>query len=1074
MIGIKSHELWKLFRKAAEREDPESASELEVALQDVCKLGSEMAITIRDNFPTYTLHDEKHICNVMSNMLNLLGEAKSCLTRNECALLILAACYHDIGMSVDKEELEYLKQCPNCIVEYLETHPVDFNIVYPNSVYDVPNVTSDVIQRYVRATHHIRVRDQLRNTDWPAVLGKCISVDELIAVCQSHGEHITKIKQYKILSPDLDLYLCAVLLRLGDILDFDMSRAPESLLKYMDLDRSDKDEDKKSLLEWYKHQASLGFVFSSDSQHTLLYRAECKSIQVEHSIMLYLDWVDQELLDCGELIRYMDMRWRSLLLPNRVVRQITARGYISGKYKITLAKEQVLELLSGQNIYDTPFVFVRELLQNAIDAVRTRKQLDNRLPRTWRPQINIRTWTDPDGFYWFKIEDNGIGMTEYMIREFFLKVGNSYYNSEQFKFDKVRFQANIDYMPISRFGIGLLSCFMGDLKDTRIEVSTKHFAESGCRYPAYRMSIHGISDYYYIASDMEQRTVAEDLPDCCDLHQKFIQEPGTIIAVRTNPYLEGDFRGFKQIVDRYVLYPEVAIHYEGPDGTCDYPTEYDFIDEVHKIMPKPTDDVYRAIEQLPLPDKEFGFLKQTFPDITWKNRPHFELYCLPFDYFTDSPLISGAAILVKVLGTGLWNSANMTIKHVPTVSVDLLFCHDGRYAVPSNEIKLEVTINLPTNLKKELEDRILSELKIHNLVKNIHKIEKGVIYKLKEKKLRYVTEEELHIYELLQKTYSYTFLLKEFKFFPWINKWFSSTQIPETNLPHCLNIHNGIHADTTVFFTFSKCAAEHAILLLKDKYRPELGLSRNRMKGYTLEARCRVESLWEEIANHLQVLYRRSLERQEDMLIPLRAYVDMFQNDPNLLSVMRFKTGSGIRSLHELECMLLSEKFELMFTKYCSQIELAVLAWKFSLSIDSFCWKKDLVKISKKKPELSDDRFLDFPPALFLPTDDNKLVSLGGFDGTTTPINAVYNIGHPFSKWLLKNREILEKKVPVLYRNIIAALRHTDTGGFSNTIDRINSILSTLRHHPFLRIEITPDLTPEDFTIECIVEDHGI
>ena len=205
--------------------------------------------------------------------------------------------------------------------------------------------------------------------------------------------------------------------------------------------------------------------------------------------MTYLDWVDNELLLCGEMIRYMDSRWHSLLLPSKIVRQITAKGYISGEYKITLAKKQILELLVGQNIYEDSFVFVRELLQNAIDAVRSRKQLDNYIPRNWKPQINIKTWQDSEGFYWFRIEDNGIGMTELMIREFFLKVGNSYYQSEQFKFDKVHAQADVNYKPISRFGIGLLSCFMGDLHGTRVEISTKHFPEFGKYYPAYRLSI---------------------------------------------------------------------------------------------------------------------------------------------------------------------------------------------------------------------------------------------------------------------------------------------------------------------------------------------------------------------------------------------------------------------------------------------------------------------------------------------------------------------------------------------------------------------------------------------------------
>ena len=56
------------------------------------------------------------------------------------------------------------------------------------------------------------------------------------------------------------------------------------------------------------------------------------------------------------------------------------------------------------------FFHVREISADSGKAVRTREQLDKNLPSDWKGQINIRCWMDQEGYHWFRIEDNGIGM----------------------------------------------------------------------------------------------------------------------------------------------------------------------------------------------------------------------------------------------------------------------------------------------------------------------------------------------------------------------------------------------------------------------------------------------------------------------------------------------------------------------------------------------------------------------------------------------------------------------------------------------------------------------------------------
>lgn len=108
-MGFKDEKLWTTLKTKAEEEEKHCGERVNKekyleAVADICQYGVDRAKTIRDTFPFYTLHDEVHICNVMRLMAELLGDKISSLTRDEAALLVMAACCHDIGMSYTKGE----------------------------------------------------------------------------------------------------------------------------------------------------------------------------------------------------------------------------------------------------------------------------------------------------------------------------------------------------------------------------------------------------------------------------------------------------------------------------------------------------------------------------------------------------------------------------------------------------------------------------------------------------------------------------------------------------------------------------------------------------------------------------------------------------------------------------------------------------------------------------------------------------------------------------------------------------------------------------------------------------------
>lgn len=103
--------------------------------------------------------------------------------------------------------------------------------------------------------------------------------------------------------------------------------------------------------------------------------------------------------------------------------------------------ERVLEILSKQ-IYDSPFAMARENIQNAYDAILMRSNKEGTLPEHYKIEV---TASERE----IKILDQGIGMSEKVLRENFWKAGSSGKNNEAARAAGV----------IGTFGIGAMANF---------------------------------------------------------------------------------------------------------------------------------------------------------------------------------------------------------------------------------------------------------------------------------------------------------------------------------------------------------------------------------------------------------------------------------------------------------------------------------------------------------------------------------------------------------------------------------------------------------------------------------------
>ncbi|MGW1058537.1 HSP90 family protein [Micromonospora rubida] len=127
----------------------------------------------------------------------------------------------------------------------------------------------------------------------------------------------------------------------------------------------------------------------------------------------------------------------------------------------------VVDLLS-HHLYGSPRVYVRELMQNAVDAITARRATEPDVPALVRIEPPELTG---DGT--LRVHDTGIGLTEAQVHELLATIGRSS-KRDELGFSRHEF--------LGQFGIGLLSCF---LVADEIRVVTRHADESTVLWTGY-------------------------------------------------------------------------------------------------------------------------------------------------------------------------------------------------------------------------------------------------------------------------------------------------------------------------------------------------------------------------------------------------------------------------------------------------------------------------------------------------------------------------------------------------------------------------------------------------------------
>jgi Histidine kinase-, DNA gyrase B-, and HSP90-like ATPase len=219
-----------------------------------------------------------------------------------------------------------------------------------------------------------------------------------------------------------------------------------------------------------------------DLPATIRIQCKCRDEEVHRSLKHY------EIA----LNRYLDHLNRSVrprFLYVKVIIEIDPSGYKPIDLKFVVDTSAALELFTGNILYSDKRVFLRELVQNAVDACNLRKLFDPSVS----PSINISFNESENSI---TIRDNGIGMDQQWLKKYFMNIGISFYRSDEFS-DAVS-SSDLRFSFISTFGIGFLSTFM--VAD-QIRIRTKKPSDKGLK-----ITITDFRDYFDI------RPLEEDFP----------------------------------------------------------------------------------------------------------------------------------------------------------------------------------------------------------------------------------------------------------------------------------------------------------------------------------------------------------------------------------------------------------------------------------------------------------------------------------------------------------------------------------------------------------------------------------
>ena len=517
-------------------------------------------------FSTYTKHDISHIESMLDYLEWMIPPStKKIMTPVDWLLTTLSIYFHDLGMVVSYGEFENRMENPQF------KHFLDDILNLPDfedyrsraEKMDDDDKEKFYFQEFIRKNHPKRIRQWITGRV-PKDIDKSIPPiietfnkyledlpprfrDDLGKVCESH--HLDNLDQFdeyplcrKYGSKKLEnanVQFSALLLRTADLIHVSHDRTPSTMYQAI------KFTDPMSISEWDKQLGVFsvshpGRHFNEENvdKHKIIIGGDFTKEEPFFSLSQYVTWADNQIKQnnrWGELAQKEEDGEDFWFPWHSIEGNLCVNGQTPENMRFEFDRSRLLELLVGHAIYNDPTVAIRELLQNAIDAVRYQYYTDKKKHPSSAIQGRINIAWDSEERNLI-IEDNGTGMDLHVINNHLMKVGSSFYSTAKFN------STYNDFNPISKFGIGVLTCFM--ISDD-VEIIT--FKDNR----GYRIRMTDVQSNYLL-----REVLVDEHPG------DFINPHGTRVILKLRGSVAIPDEGIEEIIQNWILLPECQISFK--------------------------------------------------------------------------------------------------------------------------------------------------------------------------------------------------------------------------------------------------------------------------------------------------------------------------------------------------------------------------------------------------------------------------------------------------------------------------------------------------------------------------------
>lgn len=361
------------------------------------KIYTDALAAISYYYPHYSLHDSSHSESIISKIEMVLGEERiKDLEPTDLFLILMCAYSHDIGMIVTKNDIEKilkngeftefikiiqqesfnndLLKAANYLLE-IESNPNSIKNEKYEWALEVKDSFTLILAEFFRRRHGIRgsIKDnELKDKNISNILQGNIPQRIIKLIGDINSCHILEfdemMKKLKVETNGFNDIahprFIACMLRLGDLLDLDDGRFNEVFMKLL------SDFPQSSEIHIKKHRSISHFLITEE-------KIEVNSICTKDESDVYsvtrgwFDWLKDEL-------KNLTLYWNKIV-PKGFKGTAPVDGGIYVNFednrmeeladiKFNINSEKAFELFIGDNLYESKLVFIRELIQNSLDA----------------------------------------------------------------------------------------------------------------------------------------------------------------------------------------------------------------------------------------------------------------------------------------------------------------------------------------------------------------------------------------------------------------------------------------------------------------------------------------------------------------------------------------------------------------------------------------------------------------------------------------------------------------------------------------------------------------------------------